>query len=113
MHLHGYWDEPASVVLGIRSYEQVPGEATPRALQRAMATTSSLVLVSADDPNIGALCAAAMDDRDVPRQRVPPLPVVPDRRGRRFDGRTPRRSHRPARLDSLIESRCKHVVALK
>lgn len=27
LHLHGFWEEPESVVLGIRSYEQVLGEA--------------------------------------------------------------------------------------
>ncbi|MDQ6692628.1 MAG: SIR2 family protein, partial [Candidatus Dormibacteraeota bacterium] len=45
LHLHGYWDEPESVVLGIRSYEAVLGDAAAQALQRAMGSLSSLVLV--------------------------------------------------------------------
>ena len=30
LHLHGYWQDPQSVVLGIRSYEAVLGDRTPR-----------------------------------------------------------------------------------
>jgi SIR2-like protein len=59
VHLHGYWEEPESVVLGIRSYEQVLGDAAAQALERAMASMRSLVFVGvgegANDPNFAAL----------------------------------------------------------
>lgn len=59
VHLHGYWREPASVVLGIRSYEVVLGDAAAQALQRAMAVIRTLVFVGvgegASDPNFAAL----------------------------------------------------------
>ena len=59
VHLHGYWDEPESVVLGIRSYDAVMGSETAQALQRALVLTSSLLLVGVgaglEDPNFEAL----------------------------------------------------------
>src|SRR5260370_41814902 len=36
LHLHGYFDEPESVVLGIRSYEAALGDAAAQGLQRAV-----------------------------------------------------------------------------
>jgi hypothetical protein len=61
IHLHGYWDEPESVVLGIRSYEVVLGDAAAQGLQTALGTMRSLVFVGvgtgAGDPNLGALRA--------------------------------------------------------
>ncbi|MDQ6948431.1 MAG: SIR2 family protein, partial [Actinomycetota bacterium] len=66
VHLHGYWDDPESVVLGIRSYEAVLGDAAAQALQRAIASVSTLIFVGvgsgADDPNFGALRGVARKD---------------------------------------------------
>jgi tetratricopeptide (TPR) repeat protein len=58
-HLHGHWFEPPSVVLGVRSYEELAGSGPAQALQRAMATMNSMLFVGvgdgASDPNFGAL----------------------------------------------------------
>jgi hypothetical protein len=55
LHLHGYWDDPESVVLGIRSYEQVRQDAHAQAVVRALAMTQSLLFVGCgeglSDPN--------------------------------------------------------------
>ena len=59
LHLHGHWDDPESVVLGIRSYEALLGDQPVQALQRAIGTLRTVVLVGvgagASDPNLGAL----------------------------------------------------------
>jgi tetratricopeptide (TPR) repeat protein len=59
VHLHGHWREPRSVVLGVRSYEELGRNGPAQALQRAMATMGSLLFVGvgdgASDPNFGAL----------------------------------------------------------
>jgi hypothetical protein len=59
LHLHGFWRDPESVVLGIRSYETVLGDAGAQALQQAMAVTRSLLFVGFGaglaDPNFAAL----------------------------------------------------------
>ena len=61
VHLHGFWEQPESVVLGIRSYEAVLGDAAAQAVQRALATMRGLLLVGFGaglaDPNFGALRA--------------------------------------------------------
>ncbi len=61
VHLHGYWAEPESVVLGVRSYEAVLGDAAAQGLQRAMASLRSLLFVGfgagLEDPNFEALRA--------------------------------------------------------
>ncbi len=53
--------EPESVVLGIRSYEAVLGDAAAQGLQRAMASLRSLLFVGfgagLEDPNFEALRA--------------------------------------------------------
>ena len=58
LHLHGFWDEPESVVLGIRSYEQVLGDAQAQNLQRVLRTARTLLFVGCGaglrDPNFGA-----------------------------------------------------------
>jgi hypothetical protein len=58
LHLHGYWQDPASVVLGIRSHEDVLGSAHAQAVQRALSLLNSLVFVGfgagLSDPNLGA-----------------------------------------------------------
>lgn len=59
VHLHGHWRETQSVILGVRSYERLGGDGPAQALQRAMATMSSLLFVGvgdgASDPNFAAL----------------------------------------------------------
>ncbi|MGH8887002.1 MAG: SIR2 family protein [Egibacteraceae bacterium] len=59
VHLHGHWREPESVVLGIRSYQDVLDDAAAQALLHALATFRSFLLVGfgagLDDPNFAAL----------------------------------------------------------
>ncbi len=59
LHLHGWWDDPESVVLGIRSYEKVLGDAHAQAMQRALRSLRTLLFVGCGaglgDPNFGAL----------------------------------------------------------
>jgi hypothetical protein len=61
VHLHGYWQEPSSVVLGVRSYEQLLGAEHAQAMQQAMATMGTLLFVGFGaglaDPSFGALRA--------------------------------------------------------
>ncbi len=45
LHLHGYWKEPESVVLGFRSYEQAPGETHTLTLLRIVRATRGLLFV--------------------------------------------------------------------
>jgi formylglycine-generating enzyme required for sulfatase activity len=55
LHLHGHWDEPESVVLGIRDYEQVRQNPHTQAVIRALGMTQSLLFVGCgegmSDPN--------------------------------------------------------------
>jgi formylglycine-generating enzyme required for sulfatase activity len=55
LHLHGHWDDPESVVLGIRSYEQVGQNSHAQAVVRALAMTQNLLFIGCgeglDDPN--------------------------------------------------------------
>jgi tetratricopeptide (TPR) repeat protein len=59
LHLHGFWRDSESVVLGIGSYQAVLGDATAQALQRGMASLRSLLFIGfgagLSDPNFGAL----------------------------------------------------------
>jgi tetratricopeptide (TPR) repeat protein len=59
LHLHGYWKQPESVVLGIRSYEQVLGNAHAQTILRALQTVNTLLFVGfgagLKDPNFGEL----------------------------------------------------------
>jgi tetratricopeptide (TPR) repeat protein len=71
LHLHGFWRDPESVVLGIRSYEAVLGDAAAQGLQRAVASLRSLLLAGFGaglaDPNFSALrewLAAALPDSE-------------------------------------------------
>lgn len=58
LHLHGYWEDPASVVFGASSYEQVRSDAHARAVLTAMRMQKTLVLVGHGaglaDPNWGS-----------------------------------------------------------
>jgi hypothetical protein len=59
LHLHGHWEDPESVVLGIRSYDQVLGDAYAQFAPRALSAFNSLLFVGCgeglQDPNFGAL----------------------------------------------------------
>jgi tetratricopeptide (TPR) repeat protein len=59
LHLHGHWQQPRSVVLGIRSYDQILGSEHAQATLRAMAVMRTIVFVGCGDglkdPNFGAL----------------------------------------------------------
>lgn len=59
LHLHGSWEEPESVVLGIRSYEQVLGDAHAQTMLRAVRATRGLLFVGCGagiaDPDFDAL----------------------------------------------------------
>jgi tetratricopeptide (TPR) repeat protein len=59
VHLHGFWQEPGSVVLGVRSYEQLLGAEHAQAMQQAMAAMGTLLFVGfgagLEDPNFVAL----------------------------------------------------------
>lgn len=59
LHLHGYWAEPESVVLGIRSYEQVLGDAHAQTMMRAIRATRGLLFIGCGagiaDPDFDAL----------------------------------------------------------
>ena len=45
LHLHGYWQDPQSVVLGIRSYEAVLGDAHAQTIQQALRATRTLLFI--------------------------------------------------------------------
>lgn len=58
LHLHGYWADPASVVLGRRSYDEVVRDEHARATLLALRMTRTFVFVGAGaglaDPNMGS-----------------------------------------------------------
>ena len=59
LHLHGHWEDPESVVLGVHSYDEVLGDAYAQFVPRALTAFNSLLFVGCgeglDDPNFGAL----------------------------------------------------------
>jgi hypothetical protein len=59
LHLHGYWNRPESVILGIRSYEKVMGDAHAQNVLRALQTMKTLLFVGfgsgLKDPNFKEL----------------------------------------------------------
>jgi len=61
LHLHGHWQRPDSVILGIRSYERVLGSEHAQAMLRAMAVMRTILFVGCGeglkDPNFAALLA--------------------------------------------------------
>jgi len=61
VHLHGFWQEPESVVLGVRSYEQLLGAEHAQGMEQAMAAMGTLLFVGFGaglaDPNFAALQA--------------------------------------------------------
>jgi tetratricopeptide (TPR) repeat protein len=61
MHLHGFWQEPGSVVLGVRSYQQLLGAEHAQVMEQAMTAMGTLLFVGVGaglaDPNFAALRA--------------------------------------------------------
>ena len=59
LHLHGYWDKPESVILGIRSYQKVMGDAHAQNVLRALQSMKTLLFVGfgpgRGDPNFAQL----------------------------------------------------------
>jgi len=59
VHLHGHWREPESVVLGVAFYQELTTSGVPQALQHAIATMGTSLLVGMGaglyGPNFGAL----------------------------------------------------------
>lgn len=57
LHLHGHWQDPESVVLGIRSYEKILGDAHAQNILRTIRTTRTLLFIGfgagLEDPNFG------------------------------------------------------------
>ncbi len=55
IHLHGFWNEPSSVILGICDYLEVLGDAPTQALMRGLRTMRTLLYVGCgegmSDPN--------------------------------------------------------------
>ena len=67
IHLHGHWEEPESVVLGIGSYEQVMQAGAPQEIQQALTVFMKLVFVGCGDP---FLWMTAVDTDEVARRCV-------------------------------------------
>lgn len=59
LHLHGVWRKAESVVLGIRSYEKILGDAHAQTMLRTLRAARTLLFVGCggglEDPNLGAL----------------------------------------------------------
>jgi GTPase SAR1 family protein len=68
VYLHGYYDDPETVILGIRSYEQLANKAFFQALQQAITLTKHILFVGygsgLDDPNFGKLIAWSQQNID-------------------------------------------------
>ena len=77
IHLHGYWKDSDSVVLGHRSYDEVVRDPNAQAQLRAIFATRTVLLVGfgagLDDPNFGPLIAwirEAFQGSEKPRFRL-------------------------------------------
>ncbi len=59
LHLHGYFDRPESVILGIRSYEALQHSEHAQAIQKAISIHDTLLFIGCgdglSDPNLGPL----------------------------------------------------------
>ena len=59
LHLHGFWDIPESVVLGVSSYDQIVADINTQALLKSAVLERTLLFVGfgagLGDPNFGAL----------------------------------------------------------
>jgi tetratricopeptide (TPR) repeat protein len=58
LHLHGFWDQPETVILGIRDYAKILGDIHAQTMQRTIRATRTLLFVGCGeglrDPNFGA-----------------------------------------------------------
>lgn len=77
VHLHGHYREPESIVLGIRSYEDVLGHEPAQALVRALRTYRTLLFVGYGgglaDPNFNAFldwCARVFPESEYRHYRL-------------------------------------------
>ncbi|APR83464.1 Hypothetical protein A7982_08813 [Minicystis rosea] len=65
VHLHGVYQRPDTVVLGVRSYQRLLQDTTAQAFQRAFRALRTLLFVGVgqglDDPNLGSLIAWSRD----------------------------------------------------
>jgi len=52
VHLHGHWDQPTSVILGIRSYEAVCKDNHTQAVLKALAMTKSFLFIGCGDDGL-------------------------------------------------------------
>ncbi len=72
LHLHGWWDEPKSVVLGVRSYEAVLRNKAAQEIQAALGRFSTLLFIGYGggllDPNLGPLIEW-LGHKDAPSHR--------------------------------------------
>jgi len=61
LHIHGHYMDPESVILGMRSYDEILADEAAQEMLKALALTSTFLLVGVgaglDDPNFGALRA--------------------------------------------------------
>jgi tetratricopeptide (TPR) repeat protein len=59
LHLHGFWDRPETVILGIRDYARILGDVHAQSVQKAIRTTRTLLFVGCGDglrdPNFGSV----------------------------------------------------------
>jgi hypothetical protein len=77
IHLHGYWADSDSVVLGHRSYDEVMRDPNAQAQLHAIFATQTVILVGfgagLDDPNFGPLISwirKAFEGSEKPRFRL-------------------------------------------
>lgn len=65
LHLHGHWEKPESVILGIRSYEDILRDRCTQNALRTLRSAKTLLFVGfgagLQDPNFGALLRWAGD----------------------------------------------------
>jgi tetratricopeptide (TPR) repeat protein len=59
LHIHGYWDEPESVIMGTTSYEGIRRDAHAQNVLRTLRTVQTLLFIGCgeglSDPNMGGL----------------------------------------------------------
>jgi tetratricopeptide (TPR) repeat protein len=92
LHFHGYYDEPESVVLGVRSYQKLLKSGVAQAIQQAVTMGRTLLFVGCgdglSDPNFGTLldwiaelfgdavyrhyCLCRESEKDTLQKRYPP-----------------------------------------
>ena len=59
LHLHGYWEQPDTCVLGIRSYDDLLRQSLPQHLEKVIPTLHNMLFIGCgatlEDPNFAAL----------------------------------------------------------